>query len=401
MKTRADVGRRYDAIVLGVGGMGSAACYHLARRGRRVLGLERFDVPHAMGSSHGVNRIIRLAYYEDPRYVPLLRRAYELWRQLEAEFGERLLHITGSIDASEADGEVFAGSLRSCQIHDLPHEVLTSPELTRRFPGFRLPEGHLALFQPDGGFLLSERCIVAHVVAAQAAGAEIRARERVLDWEAVGDGVRVVTDRGSYQAARLVVCAGAWIGALVPELAALARPERQVLAWFQPTRTDQFVPARFPVFNLTVPEGRYYGFPVFGVPGFKVGRYHHRGEQVDPDATNREPEPADEDLLHAFTARYFPEAAGPTMALKTCLFTNTPDEHFVLDHHPIHPQVILASPCSGHGFKFCSVIGEILADLAERGETGHDVALFRLRRIAEGRTNAGARAVRLQRSLLR
>ncbi len=381
--------RHYDAIVLGVGGMGSAACYHLARRGKRVLGLERYDVPHAMGSSHGVNRIIRLAYYEHPSYVPLLRRAYELWRDLETGFGERLLHITGSIDASDRDGEVFHGSLRSCEIHDLPHEILTSEELTRRYPGYRLPEDHLALFQPDGGFLLSERCIVAHVVAAQVAGAEIRARERVLAWEPAGDGVRIETDRGSYSGERLVVCVGAWIGQLVPEVMGLARPERQVLAWLQPTRPELFEPDRCPVFNLTVPEGRYYGFPVFGVPGFKVGRYHHREEQVDPDAMLREPEAADEALLRAFTSRYFPDAAGPTMALKACLFTNTPDEHFIVDRHPTYPQVILASPCSGHGFKFCSVIGEILADLTERGETRHDVRLFRLDRFAASAVPAG------------
>jgi sarcosine oxidase len=381
---------RYDAIVLGVGGMGSAACYHLARRGLRVLGLERFDVPHAMGSSHGVNRIIRLAYYEHPAYVPLLRRAYELWRELEAGFGERLLHVTGSIDASDADGEVFTGSLHSCELHGLPHEVLTSAELSHRFPGYRLPPGHLALYQPDGGFLVSERCVVAHVAAAQAAGAEIHARERVLGWEPDGAGVRVETDRGEYRAERLVVAAGAWIGGLVPELAALARPERQVLAWLQPLQPELFAPERFPVVNLTVEEGRYYGFPVWGVPGFKVGRYHHRSELVDPDAMDREPNAADEAILREFTARYFPAAAGPTMALRTCLFTNTPDEHFVLDRHPDHPQVVLASPCSGHGFKFCSVIGEILADLAERGETRHDVSLFRLARFAERMgTNSG------------
>ena len=377
----------YDAIVLGVGGMGSAACYHLARRGMRVLGLERFDIPHALGSSHGVNRIIRLAYYEDPRYVPLLRRAYALWRELEAGFGEQLLHVTGSIDASAPDGEVFRGSQRSCEEHDLPHEVLTGAELNRRFPGFRLPADHLALVQPDGGFLLSERCIVAHVVAAQAAGAEVRARERLLGWEPIGDGVRVETDRGRYEAERLVVCAGAWVGELVPALAGLARPERQVLGWFQPRRPELFAPGRCPVFNLTVPEGRYYGFPVYGVPGFKVGRYHHRGEEVDPETMAREPEAIDEEILRAFTARYFPDAAGPTMALKTCLFTNTPDEHFVIDALPDHPRVIVASPCSGHGFKFCAVVGEVLADLVERGETAHDIGLFRLRRFAEKRAS--------------
>jgi len=372
----------YDVIVIGVGGMGSAACYHLARRGTRVLGLERFDVPHQMGSSHAVNRIIRLAYYEDPSYVSLLRRAYELWRELQSGFGEQLLHITGSVDASNADGEVFRGSLRSCELHDLPHEVLTSADLSRRFPAFRLPAGHLALFQPDGGFLLSERCIVAHVFGAMAAGAEIRARERVVEWTAMAGGVRVETERGTYEAERLVVSAGAWMQRLVPELASLAQPERQVLAWFQPTDPSLFTPARFPVFNLTVDEGRYYGFPVFGVPGFKVGRYHHREEQVDPDDFEREPNLTDETVLRDFTTRYFPGAAGPTMALRSCLFTNTPDDHFVIDVLPDAPQVVIASPCSGHGFKFCSVVGEILADLASRGATDHDVSLFRLRRFA-------------------
>jgi sarcosine oxidase len=370
----------YDAIVIGVGGMGSAACFHLARRGKRVLGLERFDIPHTMGSSHGVNRIIRLAYYEDPSYVPLLRRAYELWRDLESGFGEQLLYITGSIDASERDGEVFRGAVESCELHDLPHDVLSSADLNRRFPAYRLPPDHFALFQPEGGFLLSERCIVAHVFGALAAGAEIRARERVLDWAPTGGGVRVETDRGTYQAEQLVISAGAWMQRLVPALGSLARPERQVLAWLQPTASALFAPARFPVFNLTVEEGRYYGFPVFGNPGFKIGRYHHLDEQVDPDDLDREPNAADEAILRQFAERYFPDGAGPAMALRACLFTNTPDEHFVIDVLPDAPQVVVASPCSGHGFKFCSVVGEILADLVSRGTTDHDIGLFRLGR---------------------
>jgi sarcosine oxidase len=380
----------YDVIVIGVGGMGSAACHHLARRGIRVLGLERFDVPHAMGSSHGFNRIIRLAYYEDPSYVPLLRRAYELWRELQAGFGEQLLHITGSVDASHEDGEVFQGALHSCELHDLPHEVLSSAELSRRFPAYRLPEGHFGLFQPEGGFLLSERCIVAHVFAALAAGADIRARERVAEWTPTADGVRVTTERGTYEAERLVVSAGAWMRRLVPKLASLAQPERQVLAWFQPTEPAVFAPARFPVFNLTVDEGRYYGFPVFGVPGFKIGRYHHLDEQADPDEMDREPNAADEAVLRAFAARYFPDGAGSVMSLRSCLFTNTPDEHFIIDTLPGAPQVVIASPCSGHGFKFCSVVGEILADLASRGATDHDIGLFRLGRFAgAGRGDGG------------
>ncbi len=374
--------RRFDAIVVGVGGMGSATAYHLARRGRRVLGLEQFDVPNDMGSSHGVTRIIRLAYYEHPSYVPLLRRSYELWRELQREAGEPLLYITGSIDAGPPGSPVFAGSLRSCVEHDLPHEILTGAELNRRFPGYRLPDDTEALLQPEGGFLLPERCIVAHVEAAQRHGAEIHGREPVLDWQSTGNGVRVRTSRGVYEAERLLLTAGAWAGSLASRLASLTSPERQVLAWLQPRRLELFHPDRFPVFNLLVEEGRYYGFPVFGVPGFKFGRYHHREEQVDPDRLDRECHPEDEEILRSFAERYFPDGAGPTMALKTCMFTNSPDEHFIVDVDPAEPNVIYAAGFSGHGYKFCSVIGEIMADLATSGSTRHDIGLFRLDRFA-------------------
>ena len=372
----------YDAIVVGVGAMGSAACYHLARRGLRTLGLERFDIPHAMGSSHGITRIIRLAYYEHPSYVPLLLRAFELWDELEEESGRRLLEATGTLDASGPDEVVFVESLASCRRFDLEHEVLTSAELTARYPGYRLPPGHMALFQPRGGFLLPERCISAHVAGALAAGADVRARERVLGWEPDGDGVRVTTERGVYEGGRLVLVPGAWIASLVPALAGLAQPERQVLGWFAPLDPALFAPARFPVFNLLVPEGRYYGFPQYDVPGFKIGLYHHLEEQVDPDDFWREAGPADEAPLRLATERYFPAANGPTMALRTCMFTNTPDEHFILDTLPDAPQVIVASPCSGHGFKFAPVIGEILADLAQTGDTRHDIGWLRLDRFA-------------------
>jgi sarcosine oxidase len=373
----------YDAIVLGVGGMGSASLFHLARRGLRVLGIERFNIPHEMGSSHGLTRIIRLAYYEHPSYVPLLRRAYELWRQLENMVQERLLIVTGSIDASPADGEIFTGSKASCDIHHLPHEILDHQALRVRFPGYRLPQGIAAVYQPDGGFLLSERCIVAHVVAAQELGAEVHGQERAIGWEPKGDGVVLWTDAERYSADRLVICSGAWGAKLVPELATLAVPERQVLAWFQPTRPALFRLHAFPVFNMAVEEGRYYGFPTYGIPGFKVGRYHHLEQRVDPDQMDREVHREDEKLLRSFTARYFPDAAGPTMSLKTCLFTNTPDEHFILDLHPQLPQICIAAGFSGHGFKFCSVVGEIMADLAQTGRSRHDLNLFRLQRFKE------------------
>jgi sarcosine oxidase len=374
----------YDAIVLGLGGMGSATLFHLARRGGRVLGLERFNLVHEYGSSHGLTRIIRLAYWEHPTYVSLLRRAYELWRELEGLAGERLLHITGSVDAGPEAGAIFQGALRSSELHGLAHEVMDGTELRRRYPGYRLPKEIQCLYQPDGGFLLPERCDVAHVELALARGAEVRCREPVLEWGAGGGRAWVRTERGRYEAGRLIICAGPWAFKLVPELAGLAVPERQVLAWLQPSRPEYFRPDAFPVFNLEVEEGRFYGFPSFLIPGFKFGKYNHRREQVDPDTVNSEPQPEDEELLRAFAARYFPDGAGATIMLKACLFTNSPDHHFILDLHPDHPEVSVAAGFSGHGYKFCSVIGEVMADLALRGQSRHDIEFFRLKRF--GRT---------------
>jgi sarcosine oxidase len=376
------VSTTYDVIVAGVGGMGSAAVYELARRGRRVLGLERFDIPHDLGSSHGVNRIIRLAYWEHPAYVPLLRRAFELWRELELHCGERLLVVTGSIDAGRRDSKTVAGSLLSCAVHALPHHVFDAAALRRRFPGYLLPPDMTAVFQPDGGFVLSERAIVNYVNAAHELGAEIHAREPVLDWQADGEGVVVRTGASVYRAARLVVTAGPWIAQLVPALGAVARPERQVMMWVQPRRPELFKLGRFPVFNLETPEGHFYGFPIFGIPGFKVGRYHHRGETVgDPDTVDRRCHPEDEAVLREGIRRYFPDADGPTLSMKTCMFTNSPDEHFIIDRHPTVPQVVLAGGFSGHGFKFCSVVGEMLAELALEGQSRWDLTLFRLSRL--------------------
>jgi sarcosine oxidase len=373
--------KRYDAIVVGIGGMGSATAYHLARRGQRVLGLERFQIPHALGSSHGITRIIRLAYYEDPSYVPLLQRSFELWRELQASAGEQLLYVTGSIDAGPPGGGVFEGSLESCRLHGLRHEVLSGAQVAERFPAYHLPSDALALFQPDGGFLLPERCVVAHAAAARALAADIHTDERVRGWEPHGDGVRVWTDRTTYSAERLVVTAGAWASELVgPLLQGLAEPERQVLIWLAIRRPELFTLARFPVFNVMVPEGRYYGFPQFGVPGFKFGKYHHLAEQVDPETVARVASAADEAVLRGFAERYFPAAAGATLDTQVCMFTNSPDEHFIVDVHPAYPQISIAAGFSGHGFKFCSIIGEIMADLALDGRTRHDISLFRLSR---------------------
>ncbi|HVY21590.1 MAG TPA: N-methyl-L-tryptophan oxidase [Bauldia sp.] len=373
----------YDVIVAGVGGHGSATCYQLALRGQKVLGLERFDIANSMGSSHGITRIIRLAYFEGPFYVPMLRRAVELWRETGDRFGEPLMITTGGLDIAPEGHAIFEGALESCRVHGLPHEVLTGADINARFAGFRLPANLRAVYEAEAGFILSERAIVAHVALAQSAGAEIRARERVVEWTPIaGGGVRVRTDRGVYEAGRLIVAAGAWLAELVPQLAPLAVPERQVLGWFQPATPARFTPDVFPVTILDVPEGAFYLLPSYGIPGVKIGLHRHFQETGTPETLSREATARDEAALRACLAAYFPDANGPVMALRTCLYTLTPDETFIVDALPGHEEVIIASPCSGHGYKFASVMGEILADLATSGSPRFDIAPFRLSRFA-------------------
>ena len=373
----------YDAIVIGVGGMGSAAVYHLARRGLQVLGLEKHAIPHEMGSSHGYSRMIRYTLQEHPSYVPLVRRSYELWHEMEETAGEELMVTTGSIRAGAPDSPFFLNAQEACDLHSIPYEILTASEVNKRFPGYRFPEEISSVYQADGGFLLPERCIVTHVQAAERAGADVHSQETVLDWEARGGGVQVRTDRDTYTAGRLVVTAGPWAANLVPELAAYAVPERQVMGWFQPKRPELYAADAFPVFGLFTEEGRYYGFPSHAVPGFKIGRAHHLLQKVDPDAIDREVHPEDEDILRQAVNRYFPLAAGKLLDGKTCMYTNTPDEHFMIGTLDGQPQVSVAAGFSGHGFKFASVIGEIMADLAQNGATEHDINLFRLDRFKE------------------
>ena len=374
--------KQFDTIVIGVGGMGSATCYQLAKQGVNVLGLEQFDIPHTLGSSHGSTRIIRLAYYEDPSYVPLLRRAYQLWEEIEQLSGIQVFHKTGSIDVSAADSIVFKGSLRSCIQHNIPHQVLSGKELNHRFPGYNVPDDFQAVYQPDGGFLLPDRATVAFVQEAQRLGAIIQAREKVIAWEATANGVKVTTNKGSYEAASLVFTSGAWNRELLPVLENLAVPERQVLAWLQPKEPALFTPDRFPVFNIQLGEERYYGFPVYSIPGFKFGKYHHLAEKGTPESFDRNPNAEDERVLRAFADKIFPKGNGPTMGLQSCMFTNSPDEHFIIDTHPEFPQVSIAAGFSGHGYKFASVIGEIMADLAINRQTKLPIGLFKLSRFS-------------------
>jgi sarcosine oxidase len=370
----------FDAIVVGLGGMGSATLHQLARRGLNVLGLEQFTVPHVFGSSHGLTRLIRLAYFESPKYVPLLRRAYELWAELERSAGERLLYQTGSIDAGWESSRTVQGSAEACREHSLPFELLDAAAANRRWPAYGLEPGMVAVFQPQGGFLVPEACIRVYVARAVENGAMVHEQEQVVGWEPIARGVEVRTDSAVYRAARLVITAGPWARRLVPMLQDLAVPERQVVMWTAVEDEAVFQPDRCPVFNLQASHDlseRYYGFPMHGRPGFKVGKYHHRRERGDPEALRRETDAVDEEMLRVAVRRFFPKANGPTLATETCIFTNTPDEHFILDRHPDAGHVAIAAGFSGHGFKFCSVIGEIMADLVTEERSRFDLTMFR------------------------
>jgi sarcosine oxidase len=369
----------YDVVVCGLGVMGSAALHQLARRGQRVLGIERFAPGHDRGSSHGATRIIRLAYFEHPSYVPLVRRAYALWRELEQAAGQKLLHVTGIAEMGPPDGVLVSGTLAAARLHGLRHEVLAAPDLMRRYPAFRLPPDHVAVVQPDGGFLDTERSVQALVALAQRAGASVRTGETVRAIEPRAGGVRIMTDRGEVDAGTAVVAAGPWVTSLL-DLAAPLRVTRQAMAWFAPNDPAPFGPGLFPVFLIESRYGIHYGFPPFGGSGVKVAKHHHGDETVDPETYDRALAPADEALIRAALADHVPAANGRLIDAQTCLYTVAPDGDFVIDRLPGFPQVIVASPCSGHGFKFAPAIGEILADLATTGTTGHDISRFSLKR---------------------
>lgn len=376
-----------DVIVVGLGVMGTATALALARRGCRVVGIERFEVGHDRGSSHGATRIIRLGYFEHPSYVPLLRRAYGLWRDLDAAAGENLLHRTGIIEIGPPDGIVIPGTLEAARAHDLPHEDLDAAAAMRRYPAFKLPSDYRAVLQPDGGFLLAEPAVKAFAVLASKTGAELRTGETVLAIESRAGGVRVVTDRQAIDAGAAIVTAGPWLKTLLPALPVPLRVTRQVLGWFEPLAPASFTADAFPVFLLESRHGIHYGFPSCDFPRglgttIKIAKHHHADQAIDPETYDRTISPADEALIRSALAEHLPAANGRLAAATTCLYTMTPDGDFIIDRLPGMPQIVVASPCSGHGFKFAPVVGEILADLATTGATPHDISRFRLSRFA-------------------
>jgi sarcosine oxidase len=367
-----------DIIIIGLGAMGSATACHLAKRGKKVLGLDRFAPPHAFGSSHGRTRIIREAYFEHPLYVPLVQRAYQLWAELEKESGRKLFRQTGGLMIGTPDSAVVAGAKRSAEEHQLKYEMLTAEDVRRRFPAVKPTDEMVAVWEPRAGILFPEVCIEAHLALARKHSAELHFDEPALRWQADGEGMRVVTARGEYTASQLLLTAGSWVKSLLPDLDLSLTVERQIQFWFDPKHPEGFRPHRCPVHIWEHgPARQFYGFPDLG-DGVKVA-VHHEGESTSPDAVNREVAPEEVERMRDLVRKFLPGADGPLRSAVVCVYTNTPDGHFFIDRHPNHPQVLIASPCSGHGFKFSSVIGEVLAELLTEGRSRFDLRLFRRR----------------------
>jgi len=372
-----------DVCVAGLGAMGSMAAWELARRGARVVGIDPNPPPHALGSSHGGSRMIREAYFEAPFYVPMIRRAYDRWAELERASGERLLLMTGGLMVGPPEGALVAGARASAEAHDLPFEMLDAGEVRTRFPAMLVPDGSVGLLEPRLGVLRPERAVAAALRLAHEAGATLRLGDALVGWGTGSDGVTVATTGGTLRADALVLAVGPWAAGLLPPGLVRLEVARQVQAWFAPARPDLLTLPRFlPFIWEWAPERYLYGFPDEGA-GAKMA-IHREGEPTTPDAVDRTVRPADLAAIREPLRRVLPAADGGVLEASVCLYTNAPDGHFVIDRLPGEERIILASPCSGHGFKFASALGEALADLAMGREPALDLAPFRLARPRAG-----------------
>lgn len=373
--------KTHEVIVLGAGSMGMAAGAFLAKQGAKVLLLDAYDPPHTFGSHHGDTRMIRHAYGEGSKYVPLVLRAQALWEELERETGKRVFEKAGVLGIGPAGSSFLAEMVRSAREYRLPLETLPPDEVGKRWPGLRVPEQYVGLFEPDSGYLYCEEAIRAYRQLAERHGARLVTNTRASSVEYHADGVTVHTTQGAFHADRLIVSAGAWIGSLFPELAVPVQVLRTTVVWYEADET-MYGAGRLPAFFIETPEEKFYGFPSLRGAGLKIGS-HDAGEPVSPDRIDREfgAGPNDEGNLPAVVERFFPHASRRVKKGSVCMYTKTPDEDFIIDRHPEHEQVLIVSACSGHGFKFASAIGEIAAQWTLTGKTTLDVSPFTLGRL--------------------
>jgi sarcosine oxidase len=380
---------KYDAVVLGLGAYGSAALYQLAKRGARVIGIDRFAPPHEFGSTHGETRITRLANGENALFTGFVRRSHAIWREIEAETGETLLTQCGGLvisGASKASVHVegfFENTIANARANDVAHELLSAADIRARFPQFAVRDPERGYFEPEMGFVRPEACVRAQLALARKLGAEMRTSERAMAIRPSRDGVEIGTDRGTYRADQAIVTLGAWLPELCPEFAPLLKVYRQVLYWFAIAGDEAaFEPGRFPIFIWELPDSHdgIYGFPVLAPgAGLKVATEQFVDDSV-PDATRRDVSPEEVDAMRRLVTPHLHGVSGECVKAVTCLYTATPDRQFVIDRLAGAEQVIVASACSGHGFKHSAAIGEMLAGMALDGREVPGLAPFRLRR---------------------
>lgn len=372
--------KNYDVAIIGLGAMGSASAYHLARRGLRVIGFDRHSPPHDQGSSHGETRIIREAYAEGVAYVKIVQRAYELWAELEEESGRDLYLQTGGMMFGSDGSDMIAGAETSAVTHNLTFEKLSMDEVRHRYKIFNPDVDMTAIFDPRSGILYPESCVEAHLELGKRHGAELLFGQPAVSWDSNSDSVTVRTENGAYTAQFLILAAGSWLPQLLNGLEVPLQVERQVLMWYEPTANQElFRPENCPIFIWdTGPGIHFYGFPDLGT-GVKVARMHF-GDTATPENLRRDADADDDAPVRSFLEHFMPDVPGKLLSSQVCMFTNTPDEHFLIDIHPEYGNVVIASPCSGHGFKFASAMGEILADLATTGKSNFDISMFGLDR---------------------
>ena len=375
----------FDVIVVGVGSMGAAACHELSRRGARVLGLEQGSLPNPNASFAGATRAIRLSYAEYPDYVPLLRGAYERWENLGTECGRQLLQLTGALYMGPPEGELVSGARRSAEEYDLAHTLHDHANLQKNWPQFQLPENFVGLHETRAGYLLSEQAVAAYIEGALRSGADLRGHQAVIGWSADESGVTVKTENAEFHAGHLVITAGAWTGQVFSNLGVPLKITRQVLSWVWPSTPDDFTADKFPVWVIDGNDGAgvHYGFPLTpdgsGGVGLKLA-LHWPSTETNADTVERGAMAGDETEIRDGLRRFIPTGVGPLLSQRVCLYTNSPDGHFIVDRHPEHSRVSLACGFSGHGFKFASVMGEVLADLASAGKTDWPIGFLGLSR---------------------
>ncbi len=376
--------KHFDVIVLGLGANGSSALYHLSKTKYTVCGIDRFTPPHTFGSSHGQSRIIRQAYHESPMYVPLVKEAYNLWHELEQVSGEELLLQTGGLILGMEDGMVIHGARLSAETHGVPYEYLHSKEIKQRFPALKPTEETVAVVEQNAGILFPEKCIQTNLNLAAHNGATLQYNEVVTAIIPNNNTVEIVTDKGSYHTSKLIVSAGAWLNDLMPGLHLPLSVKRQVLFWFNNTNQHSqayLLPGHLPIFIWEYTKERmFYGFPDLG-DGLKIAP-HHEGQPTHPDLLTKHVSDEEINDMKVLAEQYF-DIEAVFHYSDVCMYTNTPDEHFIIDYHPQYKNIVIGSPCSGHGFKFSSLTGKILTDMAIGEPLHFDVTPFSISRFAK------------------